>query len=344
MSQITMKEAINKVIKGNHLTTDEAMSAMDMMLGGDATNAQIAAFLTAMRMKGETIEEIVGCAKVMQAKAEHVKPNVSVPYLDLVGTGGDGTNTFNISTTSAFVAAGAGVPIAKHGNRAVSSKSGAADVLEALGVKIVLPTEVVEKSVEEVGIGFMFAQTFNKSMKNVSTVRKEMGARTIFNILGPISNPSNATAVIIGVFNRYLNEHLANVLKNMGVKSGMVVCGNDGMDEITLTGVTYVSEIKNNEVINYEIDPKDYGFDHVRAEELVGGVGEENAKITRDILSGELKGAKRNIVLLNAGAAIYCAGLAKDLNEGIEKANESIDSGKALSVLNKLVEFTNREW
>lgn len=315
---------------------------MGLMLGGEATQAQLGSFLTALRMKGETIDEIIGCATVMQEKAEHVHPNVSVPYVDLVGTGGDGTNTFNISTTSAFVAAGAGVPIAKHGNRAISSKSGAADVLECLGVNIMLEPAKVEKSVEEVGIGFMFAQTFNKSMKNVGQARKEMGTRTIFNILGPVSNPSNATAAVIGVFSPTLTEPLAHSMKAMGVKRGMIVCGCDGMDEITLTGTTHVSEIKDDNVTSYDINPADYGLSITDAEQLKGGNGEENAETTKAILAGKETGAKRDIVLLNAGAAIYCAGIADTLAEGIEKAKSSIDSGKALEVLNKLVEFTNR--
>ena len=339
---MTMKEAINKVIKGQNLTLKEAKEVMGLMLGGEATQAQLGSFLTALRMKGETIDEIIGCATVMQEKAEHVHPNVSVPYVDLVGTGGDGTNTFNISTTSAFVAAGAGVPIAKHGNRAISSKSGAADVLECLGVNIMLEPAKVEKSVEEVGIGFMFAQTFNKSMKNVGQARKEMGTRTIFNILGPVSNPSNATAAVIGVYSPTLTEPLAHSMKAMGVKRGMIVCGCDGMDEITLTGTTHISEIKDNNVTSYDINPADYGLKITDAEQLKGGNGEENAETTKAILAGKETGAKRDIVLLNAGAAIYCAGIADTLAEGIEKAKESIDSGKALEVLNKLVEFTNR--
>lgn len=339
---MTMKEAINKVIKGNNLTLEESKEVMALMLGGEATQAQLGSFLTALRMKGETIDEIIGCATVMQEKAEHVHPNVGVPYVDLVGTGGDGTNTFNISTTSAFVAAGAGVPIAKHGNRAISSKSGAADVLEALGVNIMLEPAQVEKSVEEVGIGFMFAQTFNKSMKNVGQARKEMGTRTIFNILGPISNPSNATAAVIGVFNQDLTEPLAYAMKAMGVKRGMIVCGCDGMDEITLTGTTHISEIKDDAVSSYDINPADYGLTAVTASELKGGTGCDNAIITKDILSGKEIGAKRDIVLLNSGAAIYCAGVAHTFADGIEMARKSINSGKAMKVLENLVAFSNK--
>lgn len=339
---MTIKEAINKVVNGQDLTLDEAKAVMKIMLGAEATQAQIGSFLTALRIKGETIDEIIGCATVMQEKAEHIHPHVDTPYVDLVGTGGDGTNTFNISTTSAFVAAGAGVPIAKHGNRAVSSKSGAADVLEYLGVNIMLEPSKVEKSVEEIGLGFMFAQTFNRSMRNVGQARKDMGIRTIFNILGPVSNPSAATAAVIGVFSPKLTEPLAYAMKAMGVKRGMIVCGCDGMDEITLTGVTHVSEIKDDKVTSYDINPTEYGFAFAEPIQLKGGNGEENARITRAILTGKERGAKRDVVLLNAGAAIYCAGVADTLADGIEKAKGSIDGGRAKEILKKLVEFTNR--
>lgn len=337
---MTMKEAINKVVKGENLTLDEAKEVMDLMLSGEATQAQLGSFLTALRMKGETVDEIVGCATIMQQKADHVKPNVDINYVDLVGTGGDGTNTFNISTTAAFVACGAGVPIAKHGNRAISSKSGAADVLECLGVNIMLEADKVEKSIEEVGMGFMFAQIFNKSMKNVGKARSEMGIRTIFNILGPVSNPSNAKAVVIGVFSESYTEPLANVFLKMGVERGMVVCGS-GMDEITTLGKTYVSEIKDGKVVSYEISPVDFGIPMAKTEDVKGGTGSENADMTLSVLKGE-KSPKRDIVLMNAGAAIYVAGLADNLAEGIKKAEESIDSGRAYEKLNALVEFTNK--
>lgn len=338
---ITMKQAIDKVVRGNDLTRCEAEDVMSIMLGGKATQAQLGSFLTTLRLKGETIDEIVGCATVMQAKAEHIAPHVQGNYIDLVGTGGDGTNTFNISTTSAFVAAAAGVPIAKHGNRAISSKSGAADVLEALGVNIMLEAPMVQSCIEEVGIGFMFAQIFNKSMKNVGQARNDMGIRTIFNILGPISNPSNAKAALIGVFSPDLTEPIAKAMQEMGVERAMVVSGCDGMDEITLTGKTTVAEIKDGTVSCYELDPVDYGFEYVTSDELKGGQGSENAEFTKEILKGEL-GAKRNVVLLNAGAAIYVGGRADSLAEGIELAKTVIDKGLALNKLNELVEFTNR--
>lgn len=338
---MNIKEAINKVVTGENLTVDEAKEAMRIMLSGDATQAQLGSFLTALRMKGETIDEIVGCAKVMQELAEHVKPNTKIDYIDLVGTGGDGANTFNISTTSAFVAAGAGVPIAKHGNRAISSRSGAADVLEALGINIMLEADKVEKCIEEVGMGFMFAQIFNKSMKNVGQARKDMGIRTIFNILGPISNPSNAKGAVIGVYSSKLTEPLAKAMLAMGVERAIVACGNGCMDEITNVGITRISEIKDGQVKSYDIEPTDFGINYGDISEILGGTCEENAVITKEILSGA-KGAKRDIVLLNAGAAIYVAGIANSMSEGIKKAEESIDSGKALSVLQKLIDYSKK--
>lgn len=338
---ITMRDAVTKVVKGQNLTVEEAKTVMRIMMGGDATQAQLGSFLTALRLKGETLDEIVGCATVMKELAEHVKPNVATDYVDLVGTGGDGTNTFNISTTASFVAAGAGVPIAKHGNRAISSKSGAADVLEALGVNVMLEAPEVEKCIEETGIGFMFAQVFHKAMKNVSQARKDMGIRTIFNILGPLSNPSDAKAAVIGVFNPDLTEPFAQAMRAMGVKRAMIVGGRDGMDEITLTGETVVSEIKDDRVINYTINPEQYGMEMAMAEELTGGDSTLNAKITLDILSGTI-GHRRDIVLLNAGATIYVAGLADSLEEGIHKAEESIDSGIAMKKLEAIREFTKK--
>lgn len=336
---MNIKEAISKVVEGKNLTLDEAKDVMRIMLGGEATQAQIGSFLTALRIKGETIDEIVGCATVMQELAEHVKPKTDINYIDLVGTGGDGANTFNISTTAAFVAAGAGVPIAKHGNRAISSRSGAADVLEALGINIMLEADKVERCIEEVGMGFMFAQIFNKAMKNVGQARKDMGIRTIFNILGPVSNPSNAKGAVIGVYSENLTEPLAKAMAAMGVERAVVVCGNGSMDEITNVGATRISEIKNGQVTTYEIKPSDFGIPYADAKDIAGGTCEENAKITNDILAG-VKGPKRDIVLLNAGAAIYVAGIADTIAEGIKRAEESIDSGAAAKVLEKLVNFS----
>lgn len=336
---MNMKEAINKVVSGQNLTLEQSKDVMRIMLGGEATQAQLGSFLTALRMKGETIDEIVGCATVMQELAEHVKPKTTGTYIDLVGTGGDGANTFNISTTSAFVASGAGVPIAKHGNRAISSRSGAADVLEALGINIMLEADKVEKCIEEVGMGFMFAQIFNKAMKNVGQARKDMGIRTIFNILGPVSNPSNAKGALIGVYSEKLTEPLAMAMSAMGVERGIIACGNGCMDEITNTAPSRISEIKDGKVISYEISPEDFGISRAAAEDIKGGTCEENAQITMSVLNGE-KGPKRDIVLMNAGAAIYVGGKASSIEEGIQKAAESIDSKAALNVLNKLIEFT----
>jgi anthranilate phosphoribosyltransferase len=337
-----MKEAIDKVVRGIDLTRGEAEEVMSLMLGGEATQAQLGSFLTALRIKGETIDEITGCATVMQSLADHVAPKVDGNYIDLVGTGGDGTNTFNISTTSALVAAAAGVPVAKHGNRAISSRSGAADVLEALGINIMLEAPQVQACIENVGIGFMFAQIFNKSMKNVGQARKDMGIRTIFNVLGPVSNPSNAKAALIGVYAKSLTEPIAYAMQAMGVERAMIVSGCDGMDEITMTGKTTVSEIKDGKVTTYELDPKDYGFEYASSDELKGGQGEANAEITRGILGGSVTGAKRDIVLMNAGAAIYVGGKAESVAEGIKIAEKTIDSGLAAKKLDELVEFSNK--
>lgn len=338
---ITMKYLIDKVVKNQNLTLDEAKEAMKMLLGGEATQAQIGSFLTALRMKGETLDEIIGCASVMKEKAEHVKPTVTENYVDFVGTGGDGTNTFNISTTSAFVAAGAGLTIAKHGNRAISSKSGSVDVLEALGINVMLEPKQVQECIDETGIGFMFAQVFHKSMKNVGQARKEMGIRSIFNILGPLSNPSDAKAQLIGVFNNDLAEVFAQAMRAMGVKRALVVSGLDGMDEITTTNETVVSEIKNDRIINYRIRPEQFEFKRAISEELTGGNADVNAKITKDILCGTI-GYRRDIVLLNAGAALYVGGIADSIEEGIERAKDSIDSGKAFKKLEKVVNVTNK--
>ena len=335
-----MKEILAKLVDGNNLTKEEAMRAQELILTGQATQAQIACFLTALRMKGETLEEITGLAAVLRDKANTISPKVD-NYVDFVGTGGDSTYSFNISTTSAFVAAAAGVPVAKHGNRSISSKSGAGDVLEALGVNISADPAVVEKCVETVGIGFMFAPHFNPAMKYVGPVRKELGIRTVFNILGPLSNPSRAKAMVVGVYSPSLTEVIAGTMMNLGVERGMVVSGTDNMDEITLTGETKVSEIRNGKVTTYMITPEQFGLHRCAMEALQGGDGMRNAEITRDILSGKEQGAKREIVLFNAGAALYIGGRAGDIAEGIQIAKEAIDSGAASAVLDNLVKATN---
>lgn len=335
-----MTEILAKLVAGNDLSVEEAKKAQEIILTGQATDAQIAAFLTALRMKGETIDEITGLASVLRDKANTIAPKVD-KHVDLVGTGGDCTYSFNISTTSAFVVAAAGLPVAKHGNRSISSKSGAGDVLEALGVNISADPDVVSRCVETVGIGFMFAPHFNPAMKYVGKVRKELGFRTVFNTLGPLSNPSRAKAMVVGVYDKNLTETIANAMMNMGVERALVVSGNDNMDEITLTGATTISEIKDNTVNTYTVTPEQFGFETVELKELQGGDGKVNAQITKDILSGKEKGAKRNIVLLNAGATLYAGGMCSSIEEGIKLAEKTIDSGKAASIIDALVEASN---
>lgn len=329
-----------KLSEGKDLTKDEAMYTQDMILTGQATEAQIACILTALKMKGETLDEITGFAAVLRDKANTISPDVD-NYVDLVGTGGDCTYSFNISTTSAFVVAASGLPVAKHGNRSISSKSGAGDVLEALGVNIAADPDVVKKCVEEVGIGFMFAPHFNPAMKYVGKVRKDLGFRTIFNILGPLSNPSRAKAMVVGVYTSKLTDVIAKAMMNIGVERAFVVSGCDNMDEITLTGGTTISEIKDGRVNTFTVTPEQFGFKRCGLDELQGGDGTVNAGITKDILSGKEKGAKRDIVLLNAGATLYVGGMADSIQAGIRLAQETIDSGKALKTLEALVNASN---
>ena len=308
-----MKEILAKLVEGKDLTKEEAMKAQELILTGQATEAQIACFLTALRMKGETLDEITGLATVLRNKANTISPKVE-DYVDFVGTGGDCTYSFNISTTSAFVVAAAGLPVAKHGNRSISSKSGAGDVLEALGVNISADPAVVEKCVETVGIGFMFA---------------------------PLSNPSRARAMLVGVYSPALTEVIAGTMMNLGVERGMVVSGEDNMDEITLTGETTVSEIKDGKVTTYTITPEQFGLKQCEIAKLQGGEGAVNAQITRDILSGKEQGPKREIVLLNAGAALYIGKKADSIADGIALAAKTIDSGAAVRTLEAMVQATN---
>jgi len=311
-------------------------------MNGEATAAQISCLITALRMKGETVDEITGAAESMREVVAEVKPNVDTDLLDVVGTGGDKKNTFNISTASAFVAAGAGCYVAKHGNRAVSSGSGAADVLEKLGVKIDCNNEKNAELIEKIGISFLFAPCYHPAMKHAIAPRKEIGIRTIFNILGPITNPAKAKTFLLGVYDLALAEKLANVLANMGLKKALVVHGNDGCDEITVCDKTTVFGVENGKVSKSEISPEEFGLEKVKGKELVVSSVEESAKVLKAILSGEEKGAKRNAVLLNAGAAIYANGKAESIKKGIEKATESIDSGKANEKLNTLIEESNK--
>lgn len=339
MEVIIMKELIKKVVSGQNLTRGEASAAVKEILSGTATQAQAAAYLTALSAKGETIDEIVGSCEGMKSQGESITPDKGA-YIDFVGTGGDGSNSFNISTTSMFICAAAGVPVAKHGNRASSSKSGASDCLEALGVNIMLTPEQTLECVNEIGLGYMNAQKFFAAMRFAAPVRKEIGIRTIFNILGPLSNPSNAKRQVIGVFSKEFCDVMAKSLLEMETENALVVYGMDKMDEVTTTTKTYVNEIKDGKITEYYIDPADYGIPYSKKEDLVGGTGEENAKITRDILMGK-KGPQRDIAVLNAACGIYIGGKASSIAEGIRLAEEAIDSQRAMEKLNALIEKTN---
>ena len=329
-----IKEAIIKVAKKEDLTYEESKAVMNEIMDGETSQVQTAAYLTALAMKGETIDEITGSAEGMRSHALQLKHDMDV--LEIVGTGGDGSNSFNISTTASLVIAAGGVPVAKHGNRAASSKSGAADVLEALGVKITLTPEQSEKILEKIGICFLFAQTYHTAMKYVAPVRKELGIRTVFNILGPLTNPANANMQIMGVYSEELVEPMAQVLVKLGVKKGMVVYGTDSLDEISMSAPTAVCEICDGKLAPYEIVPEQFGYKKCEKDELKGDTPQENATITRAILDGSEQGAKRQAVCMNAGAALYVAGKAGTLEEGVRLAEQLIDSGAALK---KLVAF-----
>jgi len=307
---------------------------MDDIMGGRATPAQIASFITALRIKGETVEEIAACAQVMRDRVVRVHVEAE-DLVDTCGTGGDGARTFNISTTAAFVVAGAGITVAKHGNRSVSSQSGSADLFAALGVNIQAGIPVVERCLREVGIGFLFAPLLHGAMKHAIGPRQEIGIRTVFNILGPLTNPAGAPNQVIGVYDPELTETLCQVLRELGSRRAYVVHGCDGLDEITLTGTTRVSELKNNRIWTFNLDPAEFGFRYCRPEDLKGGDAETNAKITLSILNGE-PGPKRDVILLNAAAAIYVAGRSKSLKEGLAAAADSIESGRAMNKLEAL--------
>ncbi len=331
--------ALHSLVRGNSLTENEMVSAMTLIMEGEVSDSQLAAFLTALHIKGESVSEIVGAARVMRAKAE--KLNIkATPLVDTCGTGGDGADTFNISTTSALVTAGAGVNIAKHGNRAVSSRSGSADVLKCLGVNLNANLSTVKRCVDEVGIGFLFAPLMHKAMKHAAGVRKELGFRTIFNLLGPLTNPANAHSQVLGVFDAKWVQPVAEVLKSLGCAHALVVHGSDGLDEITLTGESLVSELKNGEVLNYSFEPEKLGFKRCSSDDLKGGTPEENAEIIQAILNGE-RGPKRDIVVLNSAAAIYVSGKCDSIELGIQLAVDSIESGKALEKLEDLCRVTH---
>lgn len=332
-----IQQAIHEVINGRNLDYATARATMEEMMDGTATEIEMATLLTALRMKGETITEITACAEVMREKGAHIDPKGAV--MEIVGTGGDEVGSFNISTTSAFVTAAGGVPVAKHGNRSVSSKSGAADVLEELGVAINLSPEQNEKVLAETGICFLFAQGYHKSMKNVAPVRKGMRERTLFNILGPLSNPARATMQLLGVYDEALVMPMAQVLSNLGVTRGLVVCGG-GMDEASLIGVNKACEIRDGFLKPYDFTPADVGLETCTIADLRGGSPKENAQITRDVLSGKERGAKRDEILLNAGIALYLGVDGIDMREGIRRAAELIDSGAALAKLEAFVRAT----
>jgi anthranilate phosphoribosyltransferase len=348
-----IKEAIGKVVEGFDLSRGEMVACMNEIMTGNATQAQIGSFITALRLKGETVEEITGAAMVMREQALRLEVNKEVvdidrddinldreTIVDTCGTGGSGTNTFNISTTTAFVVAGAGLRVAKHGNKGVSSQCGSADVVKALGVNIDVSPEKVKECIEKIGIGFLYAPLFHGAMKYAIGPRREIGIRTIFNILGPLTNPAGANCQVLGVYREDLTDILAEVLKNLGSKRAFVVHGADTLDEITITGKTKISEVKDKKVATFYVKPSDFGMKPANIEDIAGGTSEENAKIVKDVISGE-KGPRRDIVLLNASAALVAGCMAKNFKDGIKIAIESIDSGKALKKLESLKEFTN---
>jgi len=348
-----IREAIEKAARRKNLTESEMRGAFVEIMSGRATCAQIGSFITALRMKGETVEEITAAARVMREMSVHINAGRSMvdidrddinlddeTIVDTCGTGGSGTNTFNISTTVAFVVAGCGLKVAKHGNRGASSACGSADVLEALGVRLDVGADMVQRCILEIGIGFMYAPSFHSAMKHALLPRKEIGIRTIFNILGPLSNPANATSQVLGVYDPSLTEIMAKVLKNLGSKRAFVVYGMDTLDEITITGKTKVSELKDGRIRNYYITPEKLGIKRASLDDIKGGDAKENADIVISVLKGE-RSPKRDVVLLNAAAALVSAFKAKDMKSGIKIAAESIDSGRAMEKLLKLIELTN---
>jgi anthranilate phosphoribosyltransferase len=343
-------DGIRKVVEGLHLNRSEAEALMNEIMTGQATNAQIASFLTALRMKGETVEELIGFAKVMRAKASPVLSKAAVGaafsgtdremLVDTCGTGGDASGTFNISTATAFVVAGAGIRVAKHGNRSVSSVCGSADVVEALGIRIDLPAEAVGRCIDEAGIGFLYAPLLHEAMKHVILARREMKIRTVFNLLGPICNPARATAQVLGVYNEDLTEIMAQVLCELGTERAFVVHGSDGLDEITISGESKISEVRGSEVRTYYVTPEDFGIPRAPISAIQGGNAQQNAEIIREILSGK-EGTRLDVVLLNAAAGLVVGGKAASLREGIQLARESVQSGKALHCLEKLIALTH---
>lgn len=337
---IDIQRAIEIISRFGHLQPEEAEDVMNQIMRGEATEAQIGAYLMGLRMKGETEAEILGSARAMRANAIRVPVRATADLLDTCGTGGDRSGTFNISTTVAFVAAGVGVRIAKHGNRASTSQCGSADVLAALGVNLDLTPEQVARCVDEIGIGFLFAPKLHPAMKYAIGPRRQMGVRTIFNILGPLTNPAGAQRQLMGVFTPDLTEFLANVLRELGTTSALVVCGYGNMDELTTTGPNRISQFTDGTVRTYELDPLDYHLKTAHISELMGGDAETNAKILRGVLSGEIDSAKHDVVLLNASAALIAAGKVTTFDDGIALARQVIDSGAALAKLDALIRFS----
>lgn len=335
-----IKEAILKLAKKEDLTYEMAEAVMNEIMSGEATPVQMSAYLTALSIKGETIDEITASAAGMRAHCIKLLHNMDV--LEIVGTGGDGSNSFNISTTSSLVIAAAGVPVAKHGNRAASSKSGAADVLEALGVNISIPPEKSAQLLKDISICFLFAQNYHVAMKYVAPIRKELGIRTVFNILGPLSNPAGANMELMGVYDESLVEPLAQVMAKLGVSRGMVVYGKDSLDEISMCAPTAVCEIKDGWFQSYELTPEQFGYERCDKSQLTGGSPQENAEITKAILEGREKGAKRQAVYLNAGAALYITGKAETIEQGVRMAESLIDDGTALRKLEEFITESNR--
>ncbi len=333
-----IQQAIYKALNRENLTLEETKAVMDEIMSGNATNAQIAGFVTAIRMKGETIDEITACAMIMRKYGLKLKHTGDV--LDIVGTGGDEAFTFNISTISSLIISAAGIPVAKHGNRSVSSKCGSADVLEALGVKIDIPVEKSEAILKEIGICFLFAPLYHSSMKYAAPVRRELGVRTIFNILGPLSSPADANLQLLGVYDENLVEPMARVLANLGVKRAMVVHGHDGLDEVSLSAKTTVCEVNNGQVNSFFLDPHQFGFEYCKPEELVGGDPAMNAAIAMEILSGE-RSVKRDIVLLNSAICLYMSYNNITLRECVKLAAQTIDSGKAMEQLKHFIRLSN---
>jgi len=329
-----IREAISLLVAGHSLTMEQAAQTMEQIMAGQATPAQFGAFVTALRLKGETVDEIAGLAGVMLARA--IRVPVSGPVVDIVGTGGDGLSTFNISTAAAFVAAGAGLVVAKHGNRAASSRCGSADVLEALGVKIDLTAEQVGRCLHEVGVGFMFAPSFHPAMKYAAGPRREIGIRTVFNILGPLTNPAGAQAQLMGVADTSLTLKMAQVLNRLGCHHALVVHGEDGLDEITISGDTKVCELQNGTIKSYAVSPEDFGVNRASLDTLRGGTPQENAQVLRQVLAGA-PGPRRQVVLMNAAAALVAGDIVSTLRGGVELAREAIDSGRALAKLERLI-------